>query len=105
MSRGSRTEPFGRAGFHGRIGRAVWPKSRVEACAMQRLRGGDVTGAAAIRTTSSGHPFERLAVKMTRGAKRRRARVSEARQFLSECRRDFPTNGPGHNLSSVRVEP
>jgi hypothetical protein len=49
--------------------------------------------------------FERLDVKMTLGAARRRARVSGGRRLLPRCRGGFPTIGRGQNLSSARVEP
>ena len=51
------------------------------------------------------HPFKRLDVKMTLGVARCRTRASGARRFLSGPRREFPTIGPGQNLSSARVEP
>jgi hypothetical protein len=62
------------------------------------------------RVAASRHPgvrqdFERLDVKITLGAARRRARASEARRFLSGRPREFSTIGPGQNLSSARVEP
>jgi len=53
----------------------------------------------------SRHPFESLDVKMTLGAAQRRAQASGARRFLSGCRCEFPTIGPGQNLSSAQVEP
>jgi len=50
-------------------------------------------------------PFGGLDVKMTLGAERTRTRASGARRFLSGRRREFPTIGPGQNLSNAQVEP
>jgi hypothetical protein len=51
------------------------------------------------------HPFGGLDFKMTLGAERPRTRASGARRFLSGCRCEFATIGPGQNLSNAQVEP
>src|SRR5262249_23070161 len=44
---------------------------------------------------------ERLDVRMTVGAVRRRAKASAVRRFPSARRREFPTIDPGRNSSSA----
>jgi hypothetical protein len=53
----------------------------------------------------SASQMKGLEVKMALGAERFRERDSGDLLFPPELRREFPTTGPGQNLSSALVEP